>query len=183
MFLRRAKVMELLQQAVEQRFFRRTPHRAELQRLNLAQLDLQRPRIHGNHRGLATVGQRITRNLPHRRQLDQSLAVQLQHQPAAYHVAQGSVGLHPIPCLAEFFGKLASARRWMFTKKLANKGYITVRDHPLPVLRLFFHAGSVAESQLERKSFFVASGTLLFTPAAAADARRAEPWPRSDRHP
>src|SRR6266576_414275 len=145
--------MEFLQQAVEQRLFRCAPHLAERQWLYLLKLGLQRLPIHGDHRGLAPVGQRIARNLPHRRQLDQSLAVQLQHQPATYHVAQGSVGLHPVPCLAEFFGKLTSARRWMFTKELANKGYIAVRDHTLPVLQLSFHAGSVAESQLERKSF------------------------------
>src|SRR5437870_7590821 len=81
--------MELLQQAVEQRLFRCAPHLAELQWLYLLKLGLQRLPIHGDHRGLAPVGQRIARNLPHRRQLDQSLAVQLQHQPATYHVAQG----------------------------------------------------------------------------------------------
>src|SRR2546429_6227638 len=125
--------MELLQQAVEQRLFRCAPHLAELQWLYLLKLGLQRLPIHGDHRGLAPVGQRIARNLPHRRQLDQSLAVQLQHQPATYHVAQGSVGLHPVPCLAEFFGKLTSARRWMFTKELANEDYLAVRDYPAPI--------------------------------------------------
>src|SRR6266699_249089 len=181
-----AEIVILLEQAVEQLFLRRAPHRAELQRLNLAQLDLQRPRIHGNHRGLATVGQRITRNLPHRRQLDQSLAVQLQHQPATYHVAQGSVGLHPVPCLAEFFGKLTSARRWMFTKELANEDYLAVRDYPAPILQLCFHTRQRSRVATGTQVLFIASGTLLFTlltPAPVADARRAELWRRSDRRP
>ena len=82
-----AEIVVLLQQTVEQRLFRHAPYLAKLQRLDLAQLGLQRSRIHGNHSGLAALGQRITRNLPHRRQLDQTLAVQLQHQPPAYHVA------------------------------------------------------------------------------------------------
>src|SRR5204862_1228815 len=83
-----AEIVILLEQAVEQLFLRRAPHRAELQRLNLAQLDLQRPRINGNQRGLATVGQRIKRNLPNRRQLAQSLAVQIRKPTATYHDVQ-----------------------------------------------------------------------------------------------
>src|ERR1019366_9920776 len=63
------------------------------------------------------------------------------------------VGLHPVPCLAEFFGKLASARRWMFGNKLANEDEVVVGDYPVPVLQLCFHADNVAESLLERKSF------------------------------
>jgi hypothetical protein len=65
-----AKIVVLLQQAIEQRLFRHAPYLVKLQRLDFAQLDPQRPRIHANHSGLAALGQRITRNLPHRRQLD-----------------------------------------------------------------------------------------------------------------
>jgi hypothetical protein len=41
----------------------------------------------------------------------------------------------------------------MFGNELANEGYVAVSDQPVPVVQLRFHAGSVAESLLERKSF------------------------------
>ena len=119
--LRVAEVVVLREQAIEQCLVRRVPHLAQLERLDLGQGPLQRARIDTDHGGLGALGQRIGRNVAHRRQLDQARPVQLQHQPAAHHVAQHPVGLHPVPRRAQLLGQLAPTGPGMLGNECADE--------------------------------------------------------------
>jgi protein SCO1/2 len=58
---------------------------------------------------------------------------------------KGAVGLYQVPCLAEFFGKFAAARRRMCSNELANENYIAIGNHPVPIVQLRSHTRSVAK--------------------------------------
>ena len=94
------------QQTVEQWFVSTPPHLPKLERANLAQACTQLRGINGiNDSRLwsGSLDQRIGGNEFHRRQLDLSCSMQHQQQTPTDHVARRSVGLLPLPGLAQLF--------------------------------------------------------------------------------
>lgn len=96
-----AEVVVLLDQAVEQPLLTAPPHLPKLQRAKLCELTTHRSRAHGHRRRRPTLDQRVAGPPTHRRQLDVTGPVKRQHQATADHVAQGAVGLTPVPGLTQ----------------------------------------------------------------------------------
>src|SRR6266498_2408930 len=66
--------------------------------------------------------------------------MKLQHEPAAYHVAQRAVGLPPVPGLTQLRGKGATAGSEIGSNQLADEDYIGVSDRATSVFQHHFHA-------------------------------------------
>jgi hypothetical protein len=79
--------MVLLHQAVEHGLVGRAPHLPQFERAKRGQTGVQRRVVDVDRRRLGASGQRVVAQETHRRQYDVPLAVQLQHQATAYHVA------------------------------------------------------------------------------------------------
>src|SRR6266498_1399925 len=103
--LRIPKIVVALNEAVEERFFPRTPHLAELERANSRQAGLEGCCSHERWGWLPalrrSLPQGVVRNKPYLRQLDVAPAMEFQHEPPAHHVAQRAVRLPPVPGLAQ----------------------------------------------------------------------------------
>jgi hypothetical protein len=66
-----------------------------------------------------------------RRQFYVSGTVKGQHESPANHIAQGAVGLNPVPCLAESSREPAATQIGMIGDELANECH-TRRVHDTP---------------------------------------------------
>ena len=124
----------MLQQAVEQGLIRRAPDLPELQRPELGQARVQRSLIHLHHRRRVALDHRVARHKTHRRQLDQAFAVQHQHHRATDHIAKGTVGLHPVPRLAQLGRQAPAAQARVFGDEPANEDKIVFGDHTVSVV-------------------------------------------------
>ena len=62
-----------------------------------------------------------------------------QQQAPADHVAQGAVGLPPLPGLAQLDRQLAPAQIRVLRDQLADEGYVFRADRPAPVPPLVCH--------------------------------------------
>jgi hypothetical protein len=58
------------------------------------------------------------------RKLDKSRPLQLKHEGAANHISRLTVGLHPVPCLAQLAGELAAAVARVLSDKGADEDHI-----------------------------------------------------------
>jgi len=103
--LRVAERVVLCQEAVKERLLRRAAHLAKFERPKRAQRNRQRRRIDGDGLCLPSstpvAGRRVEAPLSRGRQLKVSGALKAQQQPPADHVARRSVGLLPLPRLAQ----------------------------------------------------------------------------------
>ena len=50
--------------------------------------------------------------------------VKFEHQPSAYHISQGSIGLSPVPCKAQFPGQSAAGVPGILFDQGSDKGRI-----------------------------------------------------------
>jgi len=137
--LRVAEVVVLLKETVEKRLIRRPPHLAKGQRPQRVQDAAQRRGVDGSRRGSLGLGQRIGRDPPLLWQLDVACPVQGQHQPASNHVSRGSIGLDPIPGLADLLRQCPSAGRRMFGDQFVDERHVGVRDDTASVFQLYVH--------------------------------------------
>lgn len=154
--------MVLLDQAVEETLLSGTPHRVKVKRLQLGKLGFDRALIQiRKAKRSSPMGQGIGRGKPFRGQLDVPCPMKRKHQPPAHHVPQRTVGLHPVPCLAEYFGKTAAAGTRMLGDQVSDKRCVCIRYDAASVFD--FHGGRIAKRELERK-FII----LFFSPALRA---------------
>src|SRR5947208_7677232 len=123
-----AEVVILLEQAVEQRLLRRTPHGAELQRRQCTQRHHERSGVDLQGRRFLSPGlvssRGVETELPRRRQRDVSSPVETQQQPAADHVARRPVDLLPSPGLTQEQGKPPASGTRMRGNQLADEPYL-----------------------------------------------------------
>ena len=105
-----AKVMVLLDEAVEQRLLRCPAYLTISQRAQVHQ-----PAPHWCHVDLdpartTTLGERVRHHPADRWQLNVPGALKRQHQAPADHVLQGAVCLPPVPCLTQLLRQRPPAR-------------------------------------------------------------------------
>jgi hypothetical protein len=106
--------MMVLDQAVEDRLIPRASDLLKVQGPKLAQRPVEGRGIHQHWGGLRAPRQRIGRSKANARQLDLPRPVQHQQQAPADHIARRTVGLLPLPSLAQFRGQRSSASSWVF---------------------------------------------------------------------
>jgi hypothetical protein len=83
--------------------------------------------------------ERIQGDLTNRRQFDCASPVEHQQQTTANHVAQGAVGLLPLPCLAQFRRQPAPAQTGMLRDEIANKNNILSGNNSAPIAPRLWH--------------------------------------------
>src|SRR5205807_798684 len=136
--------MVLLDQTVEERFFRRAPHRTKLQRPDHAQRDRERRPVHGEGLHLPSWTSvprcRVETPQTRRRQRNVSGAVKTQQQPSANHVARRAVRLLPSPGLAQQQRKPPACGLGMLGNQLADKFDLGSGTRLTAVTKRAFHA-------------------------------------------
>ncbi len=120
-----AQVVIAFDQPVEYRLKTGAPHQADLQGSQRSQGSNDRALVQ-QHVGcrFAAPGQGVGGRTLLCRQFDMPGAVQLQHHAAADHVPKRSIGLPPIPCLAQQSGELTPTGLPMVPDQLANEANI-----------------------------------------------------------
>ena len=86
--------------------------------------------------------------------LDVAGPLQLQQERPADHIAQLTVGLDPVPSLAEPLGKLPAAVGRMLRDKALDESDIVIRNDSVSVLQLCVHglANSTARTGTQARS-------------------------------
>ncbi len=126
--LRVAQFVMLVQQRLEQRFVRRAPHEAELQRSQVGQSGFQRCGIDEHHRCSAMPTDAIGVARARWRQFDATFPVQTQQQAAADGVLEHAVGLSPVPRLTDLLRQRSAAQGRLIREQLPQEGHVVVRD-------------------------------------------------------
>ncbi len=144
------QIVMLFHQAVEQRLIPAAAHLSELDGLDLVETTLDRRRVDRHRRGSRSPCQRIVRHALHRRQLDLAGAVQHQQHAATHHIAQGAVGLLPLPLVAQHRREHAPALAGMRGDQFPDIDDVLAGDDPAPVLELQ-HNSSMRLFFVERK--------------------------------
>jgi hypothetical protein len=119
------------------------------------------------------LGQRIRHGETDCGKFDLTGPVQHEQQAAAHHIAQGSVGLSPFPCFAEFGRQPSSTQAGVFGDEMSQERYILLVDGSATIAVRDRHAISVPEFNLERKRFalfYVSTQALTRRHSGAASA-------------
>lgn len=161
-----AQIVVVLDEAVEQGLVGGAAHLHNLDWTQLPQRSHYGGRIDQHRRRPLALGQRIRHCETDGGKFDLTGPVQHQQQAAAHHIAQGSVGLSPIPGFAEFGRQPSSTQAGVFGDELTEERYILLVDDSATVAIRDRHAISVPEFNLERKRF------VLFYVSAQALTRR-----------
>src|SRR5208283_5455294 len=138
-------------QTVEELFFRSAPHQLELKHTQLRQrarngclIDSHKVRLAGDQ----------SRACPAwRRQSDPSFPMQCQQQPAAYHVPNHTVGLHPAPRQTNSSRQFPPANFGIGVDHLLNGMDIRLADRLSPILEHAIHERSLTVPEIERNFF------------------------------
>ena len=146
-----AQVVVALQQAVEHGLALAAPHLLEAQLAQLREPAADRRLVDRHRPTTHAPGQGIGWHLPHRRKLDVAATVQLQHQPAADHVAKAAVGLPPVPGFAELRRQHAPTGGGVGRDQLLDEADLLPCDRPPSILDDRIHAPRVPLVRLERK--------------------------------
>jgi hypothetical protein len=180
--LRILQIMVRVHRLTKEGLFGGAAHLAELQRTQLAQSTLpglfpQRQR----GRGCRTLHHVVRWGHPFGRQLDEAGPMQLQQQAAANHVAQGAIGLNPVPGAAQFSRKPTAAPPWVLgDQTLDERGVFRANLAATITHQSKRHAPECKGQNVERKPdrylFYPATGTARHS--GAATARDGSPFQR-----
>ena len=141
-----------LEQPAKERFLRRAAHLPNLQRPQLSQTAFQRCDLQGRLQQRRPVPHRVVgHRLALGRQVNQPGPVQLQHQTTGHHVAQLTVGLHPVPRLAELGGKPPPTQPGMIGDQLPDGFNLGPTDIAPAITKLRLHDRQHRRPNLERK--------------------------------
>ena len=119
-----AEIVVLLDQGVHQGLFATPPDLTQVDRTNFFQRREQRILTDLDALWSAALHKWVVGCHPLRRQFDEFPAVQLEHQPTAYHVAQVPVGLNPIPHLTELLRQTPSTQVEMLSDQVLDEYYV-----------------------------------------------------------
>jgi len=128
-----AQIMVVLDQTVEQFLIRTPSHLTKLKRPEVEQFSGQKSFIKLYFLGFPAIHKRIAGKALFFRQPDVSGTMQFKHHPPADHIAQCTVGLDPVPCLAQFSGKCPSTIVGILDDQLIDKNDIFVGNDPAAI--------------------------------------------------
>jgi hypothetical protein len=124
-----AKIMILLQEAIEYGLGLAASYLHKLQRLDRPEAAVQFSGLDVWRLGSGANSQRVASNLPHPGKFYDTAAMHLEHHSTADHIAEYTVGLNPVPFLAKQYGKFSPAGSGILPDELPDKRYIYVGKH------------------------------------------------------
>jgi hypothetical protein len=145
------QIMVLFHEGVEELLHRCASNLATLDGKDFPQFPRYGGLIHFYTRGSFSMDQRVVGGASLGRQLDVACPMQLKEKSPAYHLLEGSVLLHPVPCPAKPARQTVPAVVGMFCHDPLDEGHILCGSDSSSVCDSQVHRKKITHDAAERK--------------------------------
>ena len=127
------EIVMALENPIDQTLRRRAPDLLDLDRPQIGERGLDEGLVEVRNSLQGAMGQRIVGPTSRRREFDVTGAMKLKHQAATHHVPHRTVGLAPVPGLAQQLGQRSTTCLGMAADQLGDEISVGLADIPAAV--------------------------------------------------